>query len=149
MVLLFVLTSCDNTNNYPNEQKEFISKIKEFQKYYDASDGNDVAQDNTCSALDSYIKNKSCSNWEGIVEEVNSGILGSKWIVLDVGGLSFKIWPESEEKWTQIGNNILIKLKKGNHILFSGTITGEMSLTCSGKMSEPEIQVEPSSISIK
>jgi hypothetical protein len=141
-----ILISCEG--NYPPEQKEFINKIKSFQKEYNDSKGNDIAQDNACANLDKYVKGKSADNWEASVIQVNS-FLGSRWIVAEGGGISFKIWPENDEKWSQLGEHILSDLKKGDIILFSGTVIREMSITCGGKMREPEIKIDPSSISIK
>jgi hypothetical protein len=141
-----ILTSCGG--NYPPDQKEFINKINLFQKDYNDSKGNDIAQDNACANLDKFVEGKSVTNWEASVIEVNS-FLGSRWVVANAGGISFIIWPENDEKWSQLGENILSNLKKGNKILFSGIVIREMSITCSGKMSEPEIKIDPNSISIK
>lgn len=145
-IAIVIMTSCGA--NYPPDQKEFINKINSFQKDYNNSKGNDIAQDNACANLDKFVEGKSITNWEASVIEVNS-FLGSRWIVANAGGISFKIWPENDEKWSQLGENMLSNIKKGNKILFSGTITREMSFTCSGKMSEPEIKIDPSSFSIK
>jgi hypothetical protein len=137
------LSSC--RGNYPPDQKEFINQIKTFQKDFKDAEGNDIAQDKVCANLDNFVGGKSVSSWGATVIEVNS-FLGSRWIVANAGDISFKIWPENDENWSRLGENILSDLKKGDKILFSGTITREMSLTCSGKMREPEIKIEPSSI---
>jgi hypothetical protein len=143
---VILLTGCDG--NLPPEQKEFNNKIKSFQSEYNSSAGNDIAEDNVCEEFDNFVEGRICSNWEASVIEVNS-FLGSRWVVANAGGISFKLWPENDDNWANIGEQILGKLQKGDKVIFSGVIIREMSFTCSGKISEPEIKVDPSSVKLK
>ena len=140
------LVGCGERTN--SEQEGFANQIKQFQMDYKEAEGNDIAQDNACKAFDEYVKGHPVNNWGATVVEVNS-FLGSRWIVADADGISYKVWPENDAKWSDLGEDILGRLKVGDEISFSGTVNHEMSFTCSGKMSEPEIQVDPNSVSIQ
>jgi hypothetical protein len=126
-------------------QKEIYSYIDEYNKF----EGNDITQDNICKKLDDFIKGKKCSNWEGTVVKVNSFLGIERWVTVESGGISFMLWPEKDEDWSRIGEQKLNNLIEGDIITFSGTVIREMSITCSGKMREPEIKVEPDFLSTK
>ena len=126
-------------------QKEIYSFIDEYNKF----EGNDITQDNICKKLDDFIKGKKCSNWEGTVVKVNSFFGIERWVTVESGGISFMLWPEKDKDWSKIGEQKLNNLKIGDIITFSGTVVREMSITCSGKMREPEIKVEPDFLSTK
>jgi hypothetical protein len=145
LVLLVFILFFSSCNSYPPDQKQFMKKVNEFRDNYKNFNGNDVAQELECKNLDSYVSGFVCSNWVGKIIKVNS-FLGFRWIEVKADKITFKIWPQNDSKWEELGNDVLNKLKPGKKIVFSGEIISEMSLTCSGKMDEPELKIEPKSI---
>jgi hypothetical protein len=140
------LVGCDI--GYPSEQKQFLNRLSQIRRDYNSAKGNDLSQDKLCKEFDDFVRNFQFNNWEGKVIEVN-GFLSSAfgtWVKVQCGDISFLLWPEDEMTWSQIGKDKLENLKIGQTVNFSGTILREISLTCTGKMREPEIKVEPKSI---
>ena len=150
--LFFVyLSSCTSTEplepTESSEQFKFIEKVKAFQYEFEKSKGNYKVEDIICANFDELIEGKTCANWNAVVKRVLTDGDNVRYLITDVDGIEFKLWPKDDETWSKIGNINFDKLSEGSEVSFSGTIVNETSITCNGKMTEPELEVEPTSIS--
>jgi len=148
-LVIFSLFGCGN-NNQPSTQVSFSTQIGQFQSEYAEWDGNDLKQDKICETMNRFIDSfGQFEDWTGIVGEVNNS-LGDSWVTVNYDNdqnIDLKLWPEGDI----LGNkalDIFYELKPKNQIIFSGKIIREMSLTNSGMMSNPEIKIEPTKITV-
>ena len=140
----FALFGC-GSSSYPDAQVSELDKLDEIRDTYYAAKGNDIAQDRACKSFDDHVASMNqIDGWVAEVSKVNS-LLGDRWVELELDDYSFKMWPEEDSTWGSTGIDLgMITVGEAYH--FSGTVRKEMSFTCSGKMRNPEIQIEPSAM---
>ena len=143
--LLFI--NCGG-QSYPEEQELFLDKINSISdKYMDVTDENSYARNLTIKEMRSFLKqyeNVPINNWMGNIKEVYPGMIE----VETKDGTLFTLYTQKVDDTSDlkmldevIDSNILINLKEGTLISFSGTLDYESSLTTSGMMSDPEFRV--------
>lgn len=143
--VLFTAFALFGCGPYPDAQMAEMDKLDEIRDAYYAAKGNDIAQDRACKSFDDHVASMNkIDEWVAEVSKVNS-LLGDRWVELELDDYSFKMWPDQDSTWESTGIDLgLITVGEAYH--FSGTVRREMSITCSGKMRNPEIVIEPSAM---
>tara|TARA_B100000683_G_scaffold90430_1_gene89604 strand:- start:8725 stop:9207 length:483 start_codon:yes stop_codon:yes gene_type:complete len=140
-----VFLGCSSVDLKTTAQQGFISEIEKYQEDYDKYDGNEIAQSDVADLMLNYIKDfGKVEKWYGEVEEINSS-LGSQWVDVTFNNganIEVKLWPEGTWSGNE-GHPVFKQLLPGDRIYYSGKMTGEMSFTESGRMSNPEIKIDP------
>jgi hypothetical protein len=123
----------------PSDQQTFIENLNQHRSAWSSADraGNGVAENNAIEKgqrVLSRLEGKRIRAWIGKVESVES------WLVeVRYEGCEFELSPASSSESELPG------LRKGDWIVFNGTVDKEKSWTGSGAMELPEIVVSNAS----
>ncbi len=135
----------------PYDQQTFAGQLRAFKTSYREvlKLGNDLREKEVIDAAKAFLEeNRQIQNWVGTVQGVADS-LGSSWVKVTADGVEYNLWPP--EKGLFAGNDplpIFRELTKGQHIRFSGQMTGSMRLTASGGINDPRMKITPTSIEV-
>lgn len=135
----------------PHDQATFMAQFSPIKRNYEnaKNNHNDIqvkSIKNHARAVFERMKGQHVIGWVAKVEEVNSGLLGNTWVATKNGRIKFKLWPDGKFLEGNKPLEIFSILKKGDWVSFDGIIRGEISLTISGAIKEPEIKIHPTHV---
>jgi len=135
-----LLINCGQS--YPEKQQLFLDKINLISdKYMEVYDSNELAKDITIKDMKSYLKkfeNVTINNWMGNIESIGVSVMD----VETEDGTYFQLFAEDGLVLADlIDRNVLLNLKEGQLVSFSGLLLKEQSLTTGGMMRDPEFKV--------
>lgn len=135
----------------PYDQQAFAQQLRAFKTSYREvlKLGNDLREKEVTDSAKAFLEeNRQIQNWVGTVQGVADS-LGSSWVKVTSDGVEYNLWPPDKGLFT--GNDplpIFRELTKGQHIRFSGEMTGSMRLTTSGGINDPCMKISPTSIEV-
>jgi len=135
----------------PYDQQAFAQQLRDFKTSYREvlKLGNDLREKEVTDSAKAFLEeNRQIQDWVGTVQGVADS-LGSSWVKVTADGVEYNLWPP--DKGLFAGNDplpIFRELTKGQHIRFSGEMTGSMRLTTSGGINDPCMKISPTSIEV-